>query len=153
LPSEPSVTLDCGERFAATGLPTEHTCPECPSPVSVSKEGRLTEGGAVRACLACGCDRLWVEKDLSLPAGCMIFLVGAAVSVVLFILGYNEEAIAFLLGVVLVDVIMYLLAGRRSVCYRCEAKHRGFPLNPDHRGYEHGIGEKLSDRDDQSDPA
>jgi hypothetical protein len=153
LPSEPSVTLACGERYPASDLPVEHSCPDCSPAVPVSKEGRMTEAGAVRACFACGCDRLWVEKDLSLFAGCTIFAVVAAVSVVLFILGHNEEAIAFLLGVILVDAIVYWLTGRRTVCYRCEAKHRGFPLNPDHRGYEHGIGEKLSDRNDESDPA
>src|SRR5688572_31686672 len=42
-----------------------------------------------------------------------------------------------LIGTALFDGVLYLVVGDVVVCYRCNAHHRRFPANPEHRSEEH----------------
>lgn len=123
-------------------LPVEHECRRCGRRQSLSVEGRLTEAGAVKMCLACGCGHLYVEKDFNATLGCLIIVTTAAL---FLIFSTYQAALLFLLGAALVDFVVYILVGKRAICYRCLAEYRGFPMHPEHGPYELGIASRFAD--------
>lgn len=134
-----------GERRLAE-LPVEHTCLRCGRRQPLTGEGRLTDAGAVKICLACGCGHLYVEKDFNATLGCLIILAAAAL---FLIFSTYQAALLFLLGAALMDFVVYLLVRKRTICYRCLAEYRGFPLHPEHGPYELGIASRFSDDADK----
>ncbi|HLG42736.1 MAG TPA: hypothetical protein VI643_05175, partial [Planctomycetota bacterium] len=85
-----------------------------------------------------------VEKDFSRTVGCLVIVVAAALFLAF---SQSQGAIFILLGAALVDAVVYWLVGRRTICYRCLAEYRGFPLNPEHGAYELGVASRYSDDD------
>lgn len=150
--SKRTLTLICRrcyrrEAFRANELPEEFACPRCGETVRPGAENRLTPEGAVRMCLACGCGHLYVEKDFNAKLGCLIMV--AAVALFLYF-GKHQEALLFLLGAALADAILYFMVGKRTICYRCLAEHRGFEKNPKHEAYDLGVASRFSS--DQENP-
>lgn len=41
-----------------------------------------------------------------------------------------------------IDLVLYLIVPKMTVCYRCRAEFRDAPINPEHEGYELAVGEK-----------
>lgn len=94
-------------------------------------------------CPHCGCPDLFVRKDfpqrlgLALVAGAALaFLVLAAIPQTFYI------GVWVLVGVTLIDAMLYLLVPKVATCYRCRADLRGYPLNPRLEGFELSIAEK-----------
>ena len=147
--SEPRVSLMCQgcyrwREYRVSALPPEHACEKCGLKAPVSVEGRRADSGAVKMCFACGCGHLYVEKDFSRTVGCLVIVVAAALFLAF---SQSQGAIFILLGAALVDAVVYWLVGRRTICYRCLAEYRGFPLNPEHGAYELGVASRYSDDD------
>ena len=84
-----------------------------------------------------------MRKDFPQKPGMAIVVLAAGAFLVL-----AARAHTFYLGVwilvaaVLVDVILYAIVPRITVCYRCRAEFRGVPVNPQHHGFELAIAEK-----------
>jgi hypothetical protein len=123
-------------------LPVEHACLRCGRRQALAAEGRLTDEGAVKMCLACGCGHLYLEKDFNATVGCLVILAAAAL---FLIFSTYQAALLFLLGAALMDFLVYLWVGKRAICYRCLAEYRGFPLHPEHGPYELGIASRFAD--------
>ena len=51
-----------------------------------------------------------------------------------------------LLAAVVVDLVLYAIVPKITVCYRCRTEFRDVPLNPEHGGYELAVGEKYRQR-------
>ena len=98
-------------------------------------------------CPKCECRDLFIRKDFPQKIGMTLVILAAAAFLVLasrphtFYLG-----LWILVGAVLVDVVLYFVVPKITVCYRCRAEFRKIPLNPEHRGFELAIAEKYRQR-------
>ena len=99
------------------------------------------------ACPQCGCRELFIRKDFPQKIGIAIVIVAGVTFLVLaasrrwFYLGVLVLAVA-----VVVDLVLYAIVPKLTVCYRCRGEFRDVPLNPEHGGYELAVGEKYRPR-------
>lgn len=94
-------------------------------------------------CPHCGCQEFFIRKDFPQKLGIAIVVVAGVTFLVLaasrrwFYLG-----VLVLLAAVVVDLVLYAIVAKITVCYRCRTEFRNVPLNPEHGGYELAVGEK-----------
>lgn len=96
---------------------------------------RMTDGGGLLGCLACGHPELHTQRDFPRSLGMAIVVVAALLAPFTWYLS--------LLVAALLDAVLYALGGTKVVCYRCGAAHRGFPPHPRHPRFDLGIAERL----------
>ena len=96
---------------------------------------RLTAGGGLSGCLACGHPELYSQRDF--PRGIGLSIVIAAAVLAPF------TAYLSLAAAALLDALLYWAASSVLVCYVCSARHRGFAREPRHPRYDLGIAERL----------
>ena len=133
-------------------------CPQCETPVRVDLPGRAewqcpgcdhlgpahacAGPGTLACCAACGNAELYRRKDFPHGLGLSILAVACVASVIPHWLYRPVWTWVILLGSVVIDGLLYLCVGDVVVCYRCDAHHRGFPANPEHRPFELTIQER-----------
>src|SRR5262249_5573566 len=100
----------------------------------------------VTACVSCGHDTLYVQKDFNRRAGLLIVGAGIAASLYLFAHGQPMFAMAALGITALIDSLAYFLVGEVTVCYSCHAIYRGFPRNREHEPFDLKKREKYGGR-------
>lgn len=114
-------------------------CPHCAHRERVVDggldDGRLAD--PLPVCLACGSRRLYVQKDFNRKLGLAIVGVGAVASPWTYGLS--------LVACMLVDYGLYHLVPEITVCYGCDAIHRGFEHNPLHRAHDPLLAERYRD--------
>ncbi len=104
-------------------------------------------GAPLSNCPRCGCGEFFIRKDFPQKVGIAIVIVAGVTFLVLaasrrwFYLGA-----LVLLAAVVVDLVLYAIVPKITVCYRCRAEFRNVPLNPEHGGYELAVGEKYRTR-------
>ena len=98
-------------------------------------------------CPQCGCRDLFVRKRFPQKVG-LVLVIGAAVA--FLILAARRETfylgVAVLIGVVILDVILYPLFGQTTECYRCRQNFPRAPINPEHQGFDLATAEKYRQR-------
>jgi len=92
--------------------------------------------GIVTACVSCGHDTLYVQKDFNRGVGLAIVGSGIAVSIYFFARSMPLLAMGALALTELVDFLAYFLVGQVTVCYACHAVYRGFKRNPEHEPFD-----------------
>lgn len=125
------------ERTVATGevaLPAVVPCTACPASASFARPSG--DGERIERCLACGGPHLFLQKEFPRRLGLGIATVGAVAFLVL--MGFERIVLGFsaLMGVALIDAIIYRLAPMMTVCYHCQTEFRRGPVNPDHGAYD-----------------
>jgi hypothetical protein len=85
-------------------------------------------GDPLAACVVCGYDRLFAQKDFNRKLGLVIVLIGAALSP----WTYGLSLLAFM-GF---DYALYRFVPEITVCYGCDAIHRDFEHNPLHKAHD-----------------
>jgi hypothetical protein len=119
-------------------MPSVHfLCPQCEARLgreagdplrACERCGAFIEVTAPRAdaiidrCAACCHDQLYFQKDFNRRTGIALVVVGAIF--VPWTYGLS------LLGVTILDYIVWRMVKDVIVCYRCQAVHRGYPPNP-----------------------
>ena len=94
-------------------------------------------------CPRCGCRELFVRKDFPQKVGIVIVITAAVAFLVLAASRRWFFAGVLVLGAaVVVDLVLYAIVPKITVCYRCRTEFRDVPLNPEHGGYELAVGEK-----------
>lgn len=93
-------------------------------------------------CRACGNEELYVQKAFPNWLGMSVVVVAGVGFLVFHSLYWFYAAWACLLGAAALDTVLYFLMGNMTVCYRCGARHTGFPLNPAHASFDLGVAEK-----------
>lgn len=133
----------CRHEFTFTCTPETGsvTCPRCGHETPLSPDAIHVRGGLVH-CPCCRCDELFLRKDFPQKLGLSIVIASALVSVILFARGWLLWSLGILLGVVLVDLIIYAIVPKITVCYRCRSTFRDVSLNPDHHGFDLATAEK-----------
>jgi hypothetical protein len=113
-------------------------CDNCGHEQRIAAEG-FDEAGRLRdplqACLACGSDKLYTQKDFNRKLGLAIVLVGAAFSPWTYGLS--------LVACMAFDYGLYHFVPEITVCYACDAIHRGFAHNPAHRAHDPLLAERF----------
>jgi hypothetical protein len=90
----------------------------------------------VTACVSCGHDTFYVQKDFNRQLGLGLVVVGIAFSVYFFARGLPLFAMGALALTALVDFMAYSLVRNVTVCYSCHALYRGFTHNPEHEPFD-----------------
>ena len=106
-------------------------CPHCDHTQPYTP-GTLAEDGSVKdpveACIACSYDRLFAQKDFNRKLGLAVVVVGAVLSPWTYGL-----SLVVCMGL---DYGLYHFVPEITVCYGCDAIHRGFENNPRHRAHD-----------------
>ncbi|HJQ37678.1 MAG TPA: hypothetical protein VKB93_11120 [Thermoanaerobaculia bacterium] len=111
------LCLSCEHRLARSAGEPASPCGHCnaPSPVVA-----LPENATIDRCAACDHDQLYFQKDFNRRTGIALVVVGAAF--VPWTYGLS------LLGVTILDYIVWRVVKDVIVCYQCQAVHRGYPI-------------------------
>jgi hypothetical protein len=117
VPSVNFLCLSCERRLSRESGALPHPCEHCEAPNSVT-----APAGFIDRCAACGHDQLYFQKDFNRRTGIALVVVGSIF--VPWTWGLS------LLGVTILDYIVWRMVKNVIVCYRCQAVHRGYPENP-----------------------
>jgi hypothetical protein len=90
----------------------------------------------VTACVACGHDTLYIQKDFNRTMGIAIVGIGIAFSVYFFAQGQPTYAMGCLAATAIIDFLVHYLVRDVTVCYSCHAIYRGFQKNPEHEPFD-----------------
>jgi hypothetical protein len=104
----------------------------------------------VTACVSCGHDAFYVQKDFNRQLGLVIVTLGIATSIYFFARGRPMYAMAALGLSALIDFLAYRLMRNVTVCYACHALYRGFEVNPEHEPFDLKKLEKYGGRTPRS---
>ncbi len=119
MPSVHFLCAQCDVRLARVAGEPPRACDRCGAETSVSAPAEST---IIDRCVACGHDELYFQKDFNRTTGITLVVIGAIF--VPWTWGLS------LLGVTILDYIVWRLVKDVIVCYRCQAVHRGYPANP-----------------------
>ena len=85
----------------------------------------LARAALLERCVSCGEHRLYRQRDFNRKVGLLVVLGGALLSLALLpVSPLWAYGVLFLLAAV--DLAMYLRLPEVAICYRCQARHRGF---------------------------
>ena len=115
------------------------SCTACGSIVPAAAS---SAGETLPVCRRCGNEELYIQKDFPHWLGMSILVIACAASVVTYAMERIVLTWAILIGSALVDVILYLLVGNVTVCYRCQTQYRGFAPETQHHPFDLAVGEK-----------
>src|SRR5207245_1443520 len=73
-------------------------------------------------CLVCGCADLWRQKDFPRRAGLALVVLGAILSTIAWAYHLPATALGVLIGLALVDLVLFTFMKDVLVCYRCAAR-------------------------------
>ena len=136
-----NVTLACPSCEQPSCTPIDHACDwQCSA-----CDHRLhlhAADPALPACVVCGDQELYKQKDFPHWLGMTILISACVLSTLTYYWYEKWWTWFFLLGSAAVDGILYLLVGDVIVCYRCQAHHRGFTATDAHRPFDISIGER-----------
>jgi hypothetical protein len=128
----------CGAGlFLPLGDPAARaTCGACGNEARAFDAGTVSPGDTRRPlerCAACGSASLFVQRDFNRKLGLGIVAVAALLAV-------PTRGLSLLVAV-LADLALYRLLGRITVCFACDAVHRGVPVNPAHGAFDHHVAD------------
>ncbi len=129
---------DTAVRFD-TGAASIWQCPACDHTAHVHAD---PDAGAFDRCAACGNRELYKKKDFPHAFGLGLLTVACLASIIPYWLYRIEWVWVILIGTAVIDGVLYLLVGDVVVCYRCNAHHRRFPADPEHKPFELTVQER-----------
>lgn len=88
-------------------------------------------------CAACGSTALFVQSDFNRKLGIAIVVLAALFAV-------RTWGLSLVLAA-LIDLALYLFLPRITVCYACDAIHRGVPLNREQSVFDHEMAEEFKE--------
>jgi len=109
----------CEKRLARAAGEPPAPCEHCGAATPVTAPA---ENAIIDRCAACAHEELYFQKDFNRTTGVALVAIGAVF--VPWTWGLS------LLGVTILDYIVWRVVKDVIVCYECQAVHRGYPLNP-----------------------
>ncbi|MHC4908357.1 MAG: hypothetical protein ACYTF9_01370 [Planctomycetota bacterium] len=104
----------------------------------------MDDAGHLRRCVVCGAPDLYVEKAFPQVTGFVVVLAftGAVVSA----LGYATAppVLAAMVGILVLDLAIFLFSGRRLVCYRCRSSYHDLEIARYHKSWDRSQADKYS---------
>jgi len=125
------------------GLPGPRAGPSCLycgfifPPLVAPPSGRCAPPPArpVTHCVICGSGEFYVQKDFNRRLGLAIVVLTALVAFVVMVLAGHLWGFLVLGAATLADLVAYRFLPEVCICYLCQSVYRGFPANPEHRGF------------------
>ena len=111
------LCTSCDARLARETGESPQPCEQCGA-----ANGVAAPDGLIERCAACGHDQLYFQKDFNRKTGIALVVLGSIF--VPWTYGLS------LLGVTILDYVVWRLVKNVIVCYQCQAVHRGYPPNP-----------------------
>ena len=110
-------------------------CPRCHTKHALHLTDEINKHQRVEACPLCGCRELFVRKDFPQWLGLLVVVVAGGISIATFRsnIWLSWGALA---SAMVVDLFLYLLVGKVTVCYACRAEFRRSTPNPEHKGFD-----------------
>jgi len=130
----------------------ELLCPHCNTKVPLFMNDSISNRSIVTACVSCGHDTLYVQKDFNRRVGMTIVVLGIVASIYFFARSQPLLAMGALALTALVDFVAYSLVREVTVCYSCHAIYRGFKRNPEHEPFDLKKLEKYGGRTPRGTP-
>ena len=115
----------CETRIARDAGEPASACEKCGTGSDVVAP---PTGSTITHCAACGHEQLYFQKDFNRKTGIALVAVGAVF--VPWTYGLS------LLGVTILDYIVWRLVKDVIVCYSCQAVHRGYPPNAEVKPFD-----------------
>jgi len=113
------LCLSCEQRLARDAGEPARVCEHCGAATGVEAPA---QDAVIDRCAACGHEELYFQKDFNRTTGIALVAIGAVF--VPWTWGLS------LLGVTILDYIVWRVVKDVIVCYECQAVHRGYPPNP-----------------------
>lgn len=137
-----TVSLARDDRVRPGGAPVVDAEP--PTPLFLRWDEALDDARALRRCVVCGCDDLYLRKSLPQVTPFIVVLAFAGTAVAL--LGYAASPVAYALlaALLVVDVATLFLAERQLVCYACGATYTRLRIARYHRRWDRGVAERVA---------
>ena len=143
----------CGGELEIRPSPGKRlSCPKCHADLPLFMNDSIATQGIVTACVSCGHDALYVQKDFDRQTGLAIVVIGIAASIYFYARSQPMAAMSVLGLTALVDYLAYFLVGEVTVCYSCHAIYRGFARNPEHEPFDLKKLEKYGGRTPRGTP-
>jgi hypothetical protein len=108
----------CDTRLAREAGEPAHPCEQCGA---ANDAVAPPAESLIERCAACGHGELYFQKDFNRTTGIALVVLGSIF--VPWTYGLS------LLGVTVLDYIVWRLVKNVIVCYQCQAVHRGYPQN------------------------
>ena len=124
------------ESTVATGdilVPGEVVCTRCGAKARFAAPD---EAGLIARCLRCAGPHLFLQKEFPRRVGLATAIVGAVAFLILMGFEWIYMGFAVLLGVALLDSVIYAIAPVMTVCYHCQTEFRRCAPNPHHGAYD-----------------
>ena len=119
MPTVNFLCTHCDARFAREPGEPAALCERCGAANDVVAPPADT---IIERCAACGHDQLYFQKDFNRTTGIALVVVGSIF--VPWTYGLS------LLGVTILDYVVWRLVKNVIVCYQCQAVHRGYAPDP-----------------------
>jgi hypothetical protein len=125
VPSVHFLCEKCEWRLARTAGEPPAACENCAQPNGVAAP---PDGTAVARCAACAHEQLYIQKDFNRTTGIALVVLGSIF--VPWTYGLS------LLGVTILDYVVWRMVKEVVVCYQCQAVHRGYPPGPEVKPFD-----------------
>src|SRR6478672_3041280 len=100
----------CGNELEIPPSPEKRlSCPKCHTDSTLFMNDSIVSQNLVTACVSCGHDALYVQKDFNRQTGMAIVVIGIAASIYFFARSQPFAAMASLGMTALVDYLAYFL--------------------------------------------
>jgi hypothetical protein len=119
MPSVHYLCPRCEQRLARTAGEAARACEHCGAETAVTAP---PADAIIDRCAACGHEELYFQKDFNRTTGVALVAIGAVF--VPWTWGLS------LLGVTILDYIVWRVVKDVIVCYESQTVHRGYPANP-----------------------
>jgi hypothetical protein len=118
MPGVHFLCTKCEWRLARNAGEPAAPCENC---ATISDVVAPSENAIVERCAACGHGELYFQKDFNRKTGIALVVLGSIF--VPWTWGLS------LLGVTILDYVVWRIVKDVIVCYECQAVHRGYPPN------------------------
>jgi len=125
MPSVNYLCLKCEQRLARASGEPARPCEHCGTVTEVTAP---PDGAIIDRCAACAHDELYFQKDFNRTTGIALVAIGAVF--VPWTWGLS------LLGVTILDYIVWRVVKDVIVCYECQSVHRGYAANPELKPFD-----------------
>lgn len=122
MPTVNFLCANCERRLSRDGA--ARPCEHCGAESTVVAP---PAGSVITKCAACGHSELYFQKDFNRMTGIALVVAGAV---------FVPWTYWPLIGVTILDYVIWRFVKNVIVCYDCQAVHRGYPENPAIRPFD-----------------
>ena len=111
-------------------------------PISLDWDRTLDDQRRLRRCPVCGCEHLYMVRQVPQLTGFALLVLAALVALMLLNIGLKLVALVVFLVLAVLDLVVFLFAARRLVCYRCGSSFSRLPIHRDHPRWDKTVAER-----------